>query len=106
MVHSKFDPIILNDFMKLENINQNFPSQTSDDAWHILRDLRVKNTNMIGIGSLNINSIPNKFDALKTIIHGNIDIFVLTETKLEESFQTAQFCIEGFSTPCRSRSRR
>ena len=85
--------------MKHENSNQNFPRDNSDHAWHILRDLRVKNTNRIGIGSLNINSNPNKFDALKTIIHGNIDIFVLTETKLDESFQTAQFCIEGFSIP-------
>ena len=85
--------------MKPENINQNLPCEKSDDACHILRDLRVKNTNRIVIGSLNINSIPNKFDALKRIIHCNIDIFVLTETKLDKSFQTAQFCIEGLSTP-------
>ena len=84
-----------------ENVNRNFPHEKSDDVWHFLRDLRIKNTNRIVIGSLNINSIPNKFDALKTIIPGNIDIFVLTETKLDESFQTAQFCIEGFSTPYR-----
>ena len=64
----------------------------------ILKDLRVKNTNRIVIGSLDI--IPNKFDALKLIIPGNIDIFVLTETKLD-TFPTVQFCINGFSTPCR-----
>ena len=84
-----------------ENVNKNCPREKSDDAWHILRDLRVKNTNRIVIASLNINSIPNKFDALKTIIPGNIDIFVLTETKLDDSFPTAQFCMEGFSAPYR-----
>ena len=30
-----------------ENINQNFPHEKSDDAWNILRDLRIKNTNRI-----------------------------------------------------------
>ena len=81
--------------------NENFPGEMSNDAWHILKDLRVKNTNRIVIGSLNINSIPNKFDALKLIIPSNIDIFVLTETKLDASLPPAQFCINGFSTPYR-----
>ena len=69
-----FHPIILKDFMKHENVNQNFPHEKSNDAWQILRDLRVKNTNRIVIGSLNINFIPNKFNTLKMIIHRNIDI--------------------------------
>ena len=80
-------------------INQNFPREKSDDICHFLRGL--KNTNRIAIGSLNINSIVNKFDALKIIIPGNIDIFVLTETKRNVYFQTVQFRIEGFSTPYR-----
>ena len=37
-----------------------------DDVLSILKDLRVKNHNRIIIGNLNINSINNKFDALKT----------------------------------------
>ena len=82
-----------------EDVNQYIPLEKSYDAWHFLRDLKLKNTNRIAIGSLNIYSIPNKFDALKIIIPGNIDIFVLTETKLDVSFPTTQFCIEGFSTP-------
>ena len=47
------------------------------------------------VGNLHINSIPNKYDALKTIIPGNIDVFVITETKRGASFETAQFLIEG-----------
>ena len=84
-----------------EDVNQYIPREKSYDAWHFLRDLKLKNTNRIAIGCLNINSIPNKFDALEIIIPGNIDMFVLTETKLDVSFPTAQFCIEGFSTPYR-----
>ena len=60
MVHSKFHLIILNDFMKHENINQNFPREKSDDALDILRGLKVMNTNKIVIRGLNINSIPKR----------------------------------------------
>ena len=57
----------------------------------------MRNHNRIIIGNLNLNSINNKFHALKTIITGNIDIFVIIETKLDETFEIAQFCIEGFN---------
>ena len=73
----------------------------SDEVIDILNDLRVKNYNRIIIANLNINSISSKFDELKAIINGNIDIFVLTETKLDVSFPIGQFCIEGFSKPYR-----
>ena len=53
--------------------------------------MRIKNHNRIIVANLNINSIRNKFDALKTIIPGNIDIFVITETKLDASFETTEF---------------
>ena len=33
---------------------------------------------------LNINSIRNKIDALKAIIDGNIDILMLSETKIDD----------------------
>ena len=76
-------------------------NQKQDDVLTILKDLRVKNHNRIIVGNLNINSIPNKFDALKTILPGNIDIFVVTETKLDSTFETVQFCIHGFNEPYR-----
>ena len=56
-----------------------------DDVLSILKDLRVKNHNRIIIGNLKINSINNKFDALKTIITGNIDIFVIEYGYLPDS---------------------
>ena len=68
---------------------------------HILKNLIIKNHNKIIIGNHNINSIRNKIDALKTIIPGNIDILVITETKLDATFKTSQFCIEGFNEPYR-----
>ena len=53
------------------------------------------------MGHLNINSFPRKFDQLKSIIGKNIDILVITETKIDSSFPNSQFGIEGFSMPYR-----
>ena len=48
-----------------------------------------------------INSISGKFDQLKCFISNHVDILVLTETKLDETFTTSSFLTDGFSSPCR-----
>ena len=50
---------------------------------------------------LNINSIRNKIEDLKTLIAKNVDILAVSETKLDESFPTSQFLIDGFKKPFR-----
>ena len=50
---------------------------------------------------LNINSLRNKFDSLADQIKVNVDILVISETKLDESFPVGQFKIPGFATPFR-----
>ena len=80
---------------------QNYLSDTVTDAQdvtNILKDIRI---NRLIIGNFNINSIPNKFDQLKAVIPGYIDILVLVETKVDVSFPEAQFIIEGYSIPYR-----
>ena len=54
--------------------------------------------NKIIIGNLNINSIPEKFDQLKVLISKNLDILVITETKLDSTFPVTQFLIEGYKS--------
>ena len=71
------------------------------DDLETLKSIRLSNANRLIIAQLNINSLRNKFDALKDIVMGNIDILVLTETKLDETFPNNQFLIDGFSTPFR-----
>ena len=46
-------------------------------------------------------SIRNKFDLMKTMLTRDIDILMITETKLDDSFPVSQFEIDGFSTPFR-----
>ena len=53
------------------------------------------------IAHLNINSLRNKFDALVHIINGNVDILVIVETKLDQTFPENQFRINGFKKPYR-----
>ena len=55
--------------------------------------------NRLLIDNLNINSISNKFDQLKLFVQGKVDILVITETKLDTTFPTSQFLIEGYSEP-------
>ena len=71
------------------------------DAKSELKQLRQININRVIIGYLNINSIRNKFDALKDIVSQNIDILMVAETKIDDSFPKEQFFMEGYSYPLR-----
>ena len=53
------------------------------------------------IGRLNINSIHNKFEMLSISVVQYVDILVLSETKLDSTFPSIQFLINGFSVPHR-----
>ena len=66
-----------------------------------LRNYRVRNVGKLIFATLNINSIRNKIEELKSLITGNIDVLVVIETKLDDSFPTAQFYIDGYSAPYR-----
>ena len=66
-----------------------------------IKNLRLSNVNRVIIGNLNINSLTNKFDQLKEIVLKYIDILVITETKLDDTFPNAQFLVPGFSKPFR-----
>ena len=74
---------------------------TSANLLSEIKKLRIKNTNKIIIGNLNITSLPNKFEKLKDNVIQHIDILVLTATKLNDTFPTAQFLVNGFSEPYR-----
>ena len=66
-----------------------------------LKSIRIRNSNKIVIGHLNINSLRNKFDFLVIQVKGYIDILMISETKLDESFPIGQFLIDGYSVPFR-----
>ena len=64
-----------------------------------LENLRGKNKNRPIIAQLNINSLRNKFGFLSSQITKYVDILQLSEAKLDDSFPTAQFSLNGFCKP-------
>ena len=66
-----------------------------------LRALRKKNLNKLIIAHLNINSLRNKLEFLKERIQDNIDILMISETRIDASFPTGQFLLNGYSIPFR-----
>ena len=63
-----------------------------DDAKIGLKVMKENSTNKIIKGHLNINSLKDKFESLQFIINRNLDIVLLSETKLDDSFPSAQLC--------------
>ena len=63
--------------------------------------LRKNNLNILIFACLNIYSIRNKFQLLSEQIKGNVDVLMISETKIDDSFPVGQFLIEGFCTPYR-----
>ena len=78
---------------RAENI---FPSVTAH---------RLQNAKKITIGALNVNSLRNKIGAVQELITNNIDICLLSETKINETFPNQQFNINNNKTFRRGRTK-
>ena len=66
-----------------------------------LKNIRLKDINRVIIGNLNLNSPPIKFAKLQEIVLKYVDILILIETKLGDSFPASQFMVDGFPMPYR-----
>ena len=66
-----------------------------------MKKLRIKNLNRVIISRININSIRNKTELLSEPVLGNIDILMVSETKIDMSFTASQFVIQGFAASFR-----
>ena len=63
--------------------------------------MKICSPDKLILSHVNVNSIRNKFDSLVYMLDKNVDIFLISETKLDDSSPSAQFKIEGFTTPYR-----
>ena len=86
------NPTIIENNNSPEKLNTSYQNETPDDKNPdiILNELRKKNVGRLIVGHLNINSIRNKFEVLKSLVQDNI-----------ESFPTSQFAINGYTNPIR-----
>ena len=64
-----------------------------------LKTLKTKNSKRLVFGNLNINATNNKFEQPKYIIKNDLGVLIVTETKLDSSFPSGQFSIDGFAKP-------
>ena len=66
-----------------------------------LCNLKLRNLNRLIFGQININSIRNKFELLFSLVLNNIDVLLISETKIDNTFPVSQFCVPGYSVPFR-----
>ena len=77
----------------LSSVLSHINEETNED---ILNILHKHSSDRLMFGNLNINSINTKFDQIEFLMEGKVDILVMTETKLDNSFPKNQFLIEGY----------
>ena len=87
--------------LNISPIDSEAPNNNLQDDVLVLKNLHVSYPNNIIIGPLNINSIRNKFEMLPLSIAQYVDILMLSVTKLNSTFPSTQFLINGFSIPHR-----
>ena len=68
------------------------------NAFTSTKSIKAKHPKNLFFGHLNVNSIRNKFVSIEKLIKGTFDIFLISETKTDDSFPNAQFKIEGYKT--------
>ena len=72
---------------------QNYPSTLINNNFN-LHQVRIKNPSRIIFGQININPSRNKFEQLIYITNNEIDILILSETKLDDTFPTSVFYVK------------
>ena len=69
-----------------------------------IKQQRIEHAKNTIICHLNINSVRNKFDTLDEIVKV-FDIFLISESKLDNTFPISQFSIRGYKVFRRDRNR-
>ena len=98
---NKWSKVLPNANVKECNFKDDLTTKKYDECNITLKTIRSDNANKLIFAHLNINSIRNKFEFLATQVKGKIDVLMISETKIDESFPKGYFLIEGFSTPYR-----
>ena len=63
-----------------------------------LNNFHRRNIGPLSLAHININPIRYKFNQLVYGVKGTVDVLMITETKLDDSFPTMQFNIERYHT--------
>ena len=99
---------IVNQITKELNLSsgaKNFELNRNFNTFRLVQPHMLKNPKNVIIGHLNVNAVMNKFPAVEELIKGKIDVGLISETKIDESFPNQQFKINGYNTIRRDRDR-
>ena len=66
-----------------------------------MKNLRIKYPQKTIVSYININSVRNKFENFTALAADYVDILIIAETKLDDSFPDAMFRMPGFKAPFR-----
>ena len=64
-----------------------------------MKTIQNENPNKLILSNLNINPIQNKFELLINQIKGAVEVLMISETKIDNSFPPPKFLIDGFGQP-------
>ena len=87
--------------MKFHQIPSNLNRGALPEPHKALENICCKNINSFIFAQLNINSLRNNFESLQHIIDKNVDVLLISKTKIDSSFPSVQFHLEGYTTPYR-----
>ena len=71
----------------------------NSDIKNTLKIFHKSNIDQVVSAHLNINSIRSKFEQLSDMTEGHIDVLMISEFKLDNSFSDGQFLIERYRAP-------
>ena len=69
-----------------------------------VNNYKLENTKNITVSHLNVHSLRNKFISTEELIKSKLDIFLVSETKIDHSFPNQQFSIDGYKIYRRDRN--
>ena len=69
-----------------------------------LHEIRLNSPKRLLFAHININSLRNRFDMLQEVIWNRISVLLISETKVDVSFPSSQFILDGFTLPYRFRT--
>ena len=78
-----------------EKISENNKTNFKCNFENVLKNLRKKSMHKIVVGQININH-------LMATVSGNIDILMITETKIDSTFPVNQFYLNDYNVPYRN----
>ena len=75
----------------MNSSSKSFPDydniRAKGNAFMSTKSIKAKHPKNLFFGHLNVNSIRNKFVSIQELIKRTFDIFLISETKIDDSFQ-------------------